>query len=68
MDYQTVRSSDAVTNLCNSVTLGIVNLDAVTWRIDVLPPTRSAFAAGDRTFRCLAGKGPDGLNQPVFVK
>jgi hypothetical protein len=68
VDYQTVRGSDAVRGLCSSSTLGLVNITAVLWQIDVLPPTPAAFAAGDRTFRCLAGKGPNSLHQPVFVK
>jgi eukaryotic-like serine/threonine-protein kinase len=34
----------------------------------VLPPTPTAFAGGDRTFRCLAGRGPNGLDRPVFVR
>jgi hypothetical protein len=68
VDYQTVRGTDAVRGLCSSATLGIINMGTVSWQIDVLPPAPSAFANGDRTFRCLAGNGPNSLHQPVFVK
>ncbi|MEN3304686.1 MAG: hypothetical protein V7603_888 [Micromonosporaceae bacterium] len=68
VDHQAVRDSDAVRGLCNSITLGIVNLAAVQWQIDVLPPTPAAFATGDRTFRCLAGKGPNSLHRPYFAQ
>jgi eukaryotic-like serine/threonine-protein kinase len=68
VDYQAVRGTEAVQGLCNSVTLGLVDLGAVAWQIDVLPPTPDAYAAGERTFRCLAGKGVNSLHQPVFYQ
>ena len=36
--------------------------------IDVLPPSPEAYAGGDRTFRCLAGTGPNRESRPSFSR
>jgi eukaryotic-like serine/threonine-protein kinase len=46
----------------------LVDLDAHAWQVDVLPPTPEALARGDRTFRCLAGTGPDQQSGATFVR
>jgi len=55
VDYQTVSSNPAVRNACSLFLLYSFNSDVLGWQVDVLPPTRDAFQAGDRTVRCLAG-------------
>jgi hypothetical protein len=38
------------------------------WRLEVLPPSKAALTAGDRSYRCLAGKGPDELEGPTLAR
>jgi serine/threonine protein kinase len=64
--YPAVKSDQKVAQVCNSATLMIVNMDARTWQVDVLPPSPDAFARGDRTFRCLAGTGLNKQSVPAF--
>jgi tRNA A-37 threonylcarbamoyl transferase component Bud32 len=60
-DYRSVRENPAVQDICNQY--GLVTLvplgELGTWKVDVLPPTGHA-----RSYRCLAGKGPDQLVGP----
>jgi serine/threonine protein kinase len=64
--YSGIRGSQNVARLCNPATLTLVDLQAASWQIDVLPPSPAAFAGGDRTFRCLAGTGPNKQTTSVF--
>ena len=50
-----MQSNTSVRGSCSTANAALLNLTAVGWRVEVLPPTRDAFDAGDRTFRCLAG-------------
>jgi hypothetical protein len=72
VDYKTVKNTDQVRDLCSSTALAWMPSvgfgHAGEWLTDVLPPTPEAFKAGDHTFRCLAGKGPNKLTQPQFGK
>jgi len=72
VDYRSVKSNASVQQVCSSLTLGTLPTvglgHAADWQIDVLPPTPEAFRAGDHTYRCLAGKGPNKLTQPQFGK
>jgi hypothetical protein len=63
-----VKTDQAVSRLCNPAILTLVDIDARTWQVDVLPPSPEAFAGGDRTFRCLAGTGPNRQTTAVFVR
>ena len=38
------------------------------WEFEVLPPTAADFETGERTFRCLAGKGDDALTEPTLYR
>jgi hypothetical protein len=65
-----VRPADAVQNsqvrkVCSRYTLLLVDPNTATgqWRVDVLVPT-----SNDRTYRCLAGKGPNALSGPQLRK
>jgi hypothetical protein len=55
IDYSKIKNDGYVRSACNDTNLALVDFDAVSWRVDVLPPSPDAFQAGDRTFRCLAG-------------
>jgi hypothetical protein len=62
-------SNPAVRRLCNEGNFRIVSLrlDA-GWRFEVLPPGQDAYDSGERTYRCLAGKGLDRLNGPTLAR
>jgi hypothetical protein len=66
--YPAVKTDQAVSRLCNPAILTLVDIDARTWQVDVLPPSPEAFAGGDRTFRCLAGTGPNRQTTAVFAR
>jgi tRNA A-37 threonylcarbamoyl transferase component Bud32 len=65
-DHQTVRTHPQVSSVCSATTLALVSLSLQAWQIQVLPPSPEALSAGDRTYRCLAGKGPNALSTPQF--
>ena len=68
-DLPRVRADEAVRRVCNEGNFRTVSLRMDGgWRFEVLPPTAAALAAGDRTFRCLAGMGPDGLTGPTLAR
>ena len=54
--------------VCNPATLMLVDMDARSWQVDVLPPNPEAFASGDRSFRCLAGTGHNRQTTASFVR
>ncbi|OLB79074.1 MAG: hypothetical protein AUI14_11405 [Actinobacteria bacterium 13_2_20CM_2_71_6] len=64
--YQSVKADENVVRLCSASVLVLVDMDARTWLVDVLPPSPEAFAGGDRTFRCLAGTGPNQQSASAF--
>ncbi len=55
VDYLKIKDNGYVRSSCNDTNLALVDFEAFSWRIDVLPPSPDAFRSGDRTFRCLAG-------------
>jgi len=59
--HATVARADAVSKVCNPANLLVVDLSAVGWRVAVLPPTAAQYDAGQRDFRCLAGRGENEL-------
>ncbi len=66
VQYPGVKDQQTVARLCSPTTLMLVDMDARAWQVDVLPPSPEALAGGDRTFRCLAGTGPDKQDRPAF--
>jgi hypothetical protein len=64
--YQEVKADQVVERICNAGVLVLVDIAARSWLVDVLPPSPEAFAGGDRTFKCLAGTGPDQQSAPAF--
>ena len=63
-DYAAVRGNRTVQGICGQVGLvTLVPLEELTsWRVDVLPPG----GRGDRTYRCLAGRGAGQLTSPTL--
>jgi serine/threonine protein kinase len=70
VDRETVVNDPTVRQVCapSSFTLVTTVMDAGDWEFEVLPPSAAAFAAGDRTFRCLAGQGDDALTGPTLFR
>jgi serine/threonine protein kinase len=66
--YQEVKADQAVGRICNAGVLVLVDIAARSWLVDVLPPSPEAFAGGDRTFKCLAGTGPNRQSAPAFSR
>jgi tRNA A-37 threonylcarbamoyl transferase component Bud32 len=66
--YPQVKAQQNVARVCNPAILLLVDMNARSWQVDVLPPSPEAFAGGDRTFRCLAGTGPNRQTAPVFAR
>jgi serine/threonine protein kinase len=64
--HSAVVGDDAVRRICSVANLLTVDLDAVGWRVAVLPPTAGEFDAGQYEFRCLAGKGENELTGPTL--
>ncbi|MEU6074927.1 serine/threonine-protein kinase [Micromonospora sp. NPDC047074] len=64
--HDKVSAAGAVRRVCNETTFrltsGINQPDG--WNLEVLPPTG---ADADRTYRCLAGRGLDGLASPTLT-
>jgi tRNA A-37 threonylcarbamoyl transferase component Bud32 len=66
-DYQVVKKDPTVRQVCGASTFVRVTMQSPTgWILEVLPPTEKAAAGGDRTYRCLAGKGADQLSAPTL--
>ncbi|GIF58071.1 hypothetical protein Air01nite_41660 [Asanoa iriomotensis] len=66
----TLRADPSVRQLCGQSSFAAVTLlmNPQGWTFDVLPPSAAALAAGDRTYRCLAGRGPDALDGPALSR
>jgi hypothetical protein len=68
-DLPRARAGDIVRRVCNEGNFRTVSLRMDQgWRFEVLLPTAAGLTAGDRTFRCLAGKGPDRLTGPTLAR
>jgi serine/threonine protein kinase len=70
VDRESVVRETTVRQICGATSFTSVTLliDTEGWEFEVLPPAAAAFAAGDRTFRCLAGRGADALVEPTLFK
>ncbi|MEV4536853.1 serine/threonine-protein kinase [Asanoa sp. NPDC049518] len=70
VDRQSLRADPTVQEVCGRSTFASVTLLMSTqgWKLDVLPPDAAALASGDRTYRCLAGRGPDALETPTLSR
>jgi len=63
---EALRGDPAVQVLCLPIYLASLTDDPFAWQVEVLPPTPEQFTGGDRTFRCLGGKGPDKLTRQTL--
>ncbi|MCX4469583.1 protein kinase [Micromonospora sp. NBC_01655] len=63
--HDQVSADPAVRRVCNPVTFRLTSGIAYTsgWHLEVLPPDGTGT---DRTYRCLAGRGADGLDEPTL--
>ncbi len=69
MAVAAVHAATPVTEACTRQTFLLTTLQmSEGWSFDVLPPTPEAYAAGDRLFRCLAGRGPGSLTAPTLAR
>lgn len=69
-DHSAVTKDRTVRQVCGETSFRAVTLlmDAGGWRFEVLPPDAEAVADGDRTYRCVAGKGTDQLTGPTLAR
>lgn len=69
-DHETVKADRTVRQVCSEHSFRATTLLMTTtgWQFEVLPPTAQAVAAGDRSFRCLAGRGAHGLSRPTLSR
>jgi Septum formation len=68
-DPADAESDQGVRVLCSEGSFRVISLRLDEgWQFDVLPPSRSAFDSGERTYRCLAGRGPGKLNGPTLIR
>ncbi|MFI7021168.1 serine/threonine-protein kinase [Micromonospora sp. NPDC049900] len=65
-DHDEIVTDPGVRKVCNTETFRLVSgMDKPTgWNLEVLPP---ADAQTDATYRCLAGRGLDGLASPTIT-
>jgi len=68
-DPRKAESDNGVRELCSEGSFRVISLRLEKgWRFDVLPPSREAFDSGDRTYRCLAGRGDDKMDGPTLTR
>lgn len=63
------EQNPAVRKVCGVHSFRLVTLGRSVsgWQFQVLPPEPQALANSDRTYRCLAGRGPDSLTGPTLT-
>jgi eukaryotic-like serine/threonine-protein kinase len=68
-DPALIEQDPAVREVCSAYSFRLVTLGRSVsgWQFRVLPPEPRALANGDRTYRCLAGRGPGGLTGPTLT-
>ncbi|MFK3981757.1 protein kinase [Micromonospora sp. NPDC050397] len=69
-DHQAIWKDLAVQGVCNDNTFRVTTQLRTTggWQFQILPPTGDELAPGERTFRCLAGKGTNVLDGPTLAR
>lgn len=63
-DWKKIKADPTVQQVCSASTFQLTSggRSIATWKREVLPP----LASGERTYRCLAGKGVDALTAPTL--
>jgi hypothetical protein len=64
--HATIKQNAQVRQVCSAANARLLNTEQA-WQVEVLPPTRDQVRAGDRTYRCLAGRPPTKLTESRFV-
>lgn len=69
-DHEAVKADPVVRQVCSQDTFQSTTSQAVTngWHFEVLPPEAESLATGNRSFRCLAGRGANRLSRPTLVE
>ncbi|GAB2943069.1 hypothetical protein GCM10027280_34670 [Micromonospora polyrhachis] len=69
-DYRAVKADPTVRQVCAVSTFQSTTLRMTVdgWHFEVLPPPEDSLRAGERTFRCLAGKGLNQLTGPTLSR
>jgi tRNA A-37 threonylcarbamoyl transferase component Bud32 len=65
--YNTIKQNAQVRQVCSVANARLLNAESA-WQVDVLPPTRDQVRAGDRTYRCLAGRPPSKFTKSRFAR
>jgi hypothetical protein len=65
--HSTVKQNAQVRQVCSTANARVLNTEQ-NWQVEVLPPTRDQVRAGDRTYRCLAGRPPTKLRDSRFAR
>jgi hypothetical protein len=64
--HTAIKQNAQVRQVCSTANARLLNTEQA-WQVEVLPPSRDQVKAGDRTYRCLAGRPPTKLSQSRFV-
>jgi serine/threonine protein kinase len=68
-DPQAGARSPEIREVCDSTNLFVLDrISPLGWTVDVLAPTADELRAGNRTYRCLAGKGANALNGQTLTR
>jgi hypothetical protein len=65
-NHAAVKRNPDVARVCSQANVGRLTTER-NWQIEVLPPSKDQVQAGDRTYRCLAGRPPTRLTNSRFV-
>jgi hypothetical protein len=66
-NHTTIKRNPEVLQVCSAANARRLNAES-PWQIEVLPPSREQVRAGDRTYRCLAGRPPAKLTTSRFAR
>jgi hypothetical protein len=65
--HTAIKQNAEVRQVCSTANARLLNTEQA-WQVEVLPPTREQVRAGDRTYRCLAGRPPTRLTASRFAR
>jgi hypothetical protein len=65
--HAAIKQNTEVRQVCSVANAKLLNAES-PWQVEVLPPSRDQLRAGDRTYRCLAGRPPTKYTQSRFSR
>jgi hypothetical protein len=65
--HNAIKQNAAVRQVCSATNAKALSTEQ-NWQVEVLPPTRDQIRAGNRTYRCLAGKPPSKFRDSRFTR